>query len=46
MIDAVVKVLAKCDRVIFAYLCGSIVCEGKGNDIDVAVFPGSQTDAY
>jgi uncharacterized protein len=46
IIDAVTKVLAKDDRVIFAYLYGSIVYDGKGNDIDIAVFPGGQTDAY
>ena len=30
LIDDVIKVLAKDDRVIFAYLYGSIVSEGKG----------------
>ena len=28
------------------YLYGSMVCEGKGNDIDVAVFPVSLEDCY
>ena len=46
IVDAVIRVLAKDDRVIFAYLYGSMVCEGKGNDIDVAVFPESQADSY
>jgi predicted nucleotidyltransferase len=46
MVDAVVKVLAEDDRVIFAYLYGSMACEGTGNDIDVAVFPKSQIDSY
>ena len=46
LIDAVVKVLAKDDRVIFAYLYGSMVREGKGNDIDLAVFPESRVDCY
>jgi len=46
LVDAVVKVLAKDDRVIFAYLYGSIVSEGKGNDIDIAVFPASRADAH
>ena len=45
MVDALVKVLAKDDRVIFAYLYGSMVREGKGNDIDIAVFPASQADS-
>ena len=46
IIDAVIKVLAKDDRVIFAYLYGSIVSEGKGNDIDIAVFPESRSDSH
>ena len=46
MVDAIVKVLANDDRVIFAYLYGSMVCEGTGNDIDLAVFPESQADSY
>ena len=46
MVDAVITVLAKDDRVIFAYLYGSMVCEGKGNDIDLAVFPEGQADCY
>ena len=46
VVDAVVRVLAKDDRVIFAYLYGSMVCEGKGNDIDIAVFPEIQADCY
>lgn len=44
MVDALVKLLARDDRVIFAYLYGSMAREGKGNDIDVAVFPASRTD--
>ena len=46
LIDDVIKVLTRDDRVIFAYLYGSMVCEGKGNDIDLAVFPESQADSY
>jgi len=46
LIDAIVRVLAKEDRVIFAYLYGSVVCEGTGNDIDIAVFPEGQEDSY
>ena len=46
MIDAVVKVLAEDDRVIFAYLYGSMACESKWKDIDIAVFPVSQADYY
>ena len=46
LIDDVIRVLAEDDRVIFAYLYGSMACEGKGNDIDVAVFPEGQADCY
>ena len=46
IIDAVIRVLTKDDRVVFAYLYGSMVSEGKGNDIDVAVFPEYQADCY
>ena len=46
IIDAVIRVLTKDDRVVFAYLYGSMVSEGKGNDIDVAVFPESMADCY
>ena len=44
--DAVVKILANDDRVVFAYLYGSIISDGNGNDIDVAVFQKSQADVY
>ena len=30
LIDDVIRVLAEDDRVIFAYLYGSMACEGKG----------------
>ena len=46
LIDDVIRVLTRDDRVIFAYLYGSMVSEGKGNDVDVAVFPESQADSY
>ncbi len=46
LIDDVIRVLAEDDRVIFFFLYGSMVCEGQGNDIDVAVFPESQADSY
>jgi predicted nucleotidyltransferase len=46
LVDVVIKVLAKDDRVIFAYLYGSIVSEGKGNDIDIAVFPVSRVATH
>jgi predicted nucleotidyltransferase len=40
----IVKVLSRDDRVVFAYLYGSVVSEGKGNDIDIAVFAENQAD--
>ena len=46
LIDAVIKVLTRDDRVIFACLYGSVVCEGKEKDIDIAVFPEIQADCY
>ncbi len=46
IVDSIIKVFAKDDRVVFAYLYGSMVCEGKGNDIDLAVFPDGQADCY
>ncbi len=38
LIDAVAKDLSKHDRILFAYLYGSTVSKGKGNDIDLAVY--------
>jgi hypothetical protein len=37
LVDAVVTVLAKNDKVILACLYGAIVREGQGNDIDQTV---------
>jgi predicted nucleotidyltransferase len=44
LIDALIHVLKKDDRVSFAYLYGSFVSEGGGHDVDVAVYPKSQAD--
>ena len=46
LIDAVVKVLSKNNRILFAYLYGSTVSEGKGNDIDLAVYLKAHEDHY
>ena len=46
LVDAVIRILAKEDRVIFAYLYGSMVAMGQGNDVDIAIFQESQADAY
>jgi len=46
IVDAVVRVLAKDDRMVFSYFYGSMSCEGIGKDTDIAVFPESQADYY
>jgi predicted nucleotidyltransferase len=47
LIRAVTKVLTQDDNLIFAYLYGSMVSEGKGNDVDIAVFfDKNQADSY
>jgi predicted nucleotidyltransferase len=46
MVDAIVRVLAKDDRVLFAYLYGTMLSEGQGNDIDIAVFSDRHADHY
>ena len=38
--------LGRDDRVIFAYLYGSMLTESEGNDIDIAVFPKSEADPH
>lgn len=44
LIDAITKLLDENERVVFGYLYGSIISEGSGNDIDIAVFQEHQTD--
>ena len=46
MVDAVIQVLGRDDRVIFAYLYGTMLSEGQGNDIDIAVFSDGQSDGH
>lgn len=46
LIPAVIRELNQEDRVIFAYLYGSIAENGLGNDIDVAVYSQSETDPH
>ena len=46
LVDAAIRVLANDDRVIFAYLYGSMVSKGEGNDVDIAIFQKSQADSY
>jgi predicted nucleotidyltransferase len=38
IIDSVTRVLGKDDRVVFAYVYGSMVSDEKGNDIDIGVY--------
>jgi uncharacterized protein len=46
LINAVIEVLEKDERVVFAYLYGSLISEGQGNDIDVAVYSKDRIDPY
>lgn len=46
LIPSVIKGLNLDDRVIFAYLYGSIAEEGRGNDIDIAVYSQSNVDPH
>lgn len=46
IINSITNTLAKDSRVIFAYLYGSIVVEGHGNDIDIAVYADEQVNPH
>jgi predicted nucleotidyltransferase len=46
LINSVIRVLSSDERVIFAYLYGSLVSEEKGYDIDIALYPTNQADAF
>jgi uncharacterized protein len=45
-IDAIVKVISEDERVLFAYLYGSVADCGEGNDIDVAVYSAKNEDFH
>ena len=45
IIDSITRVLEKDDRVIFAYLYGSMISEGQGNDIDIGVYAAPDKDS-
>lgn len=45
IIDAITQVLEKDSRVVFAYLYGSMVSEGKGDDIDIGVYAEPYVDS-
>lgn len=46
LLDSILEVLEKDDRVVFAYLYGSMVTEGDGNDIDIAVFSVAEASTH
>ena len=46
IINSITNTLAKDSRVIFAYLYGSIVVEGHGKDIDIAVYADEQVNPH
>lgn len=45
-INAAIKVLSENDRILFAYLYGSTLSGGKGNDIDIAVYTKADEDPH
>jgi uncharacterized protein len=42
----IIDTLSKDSRIIFAYLYGSVVSEGVGNDIDIAVYSVGQVNPH
>jgi len=46
MKEVIKSVLSEDHRVVFAYLYGSFAEDGKGNDIDIAVYATEGTDEY
>ena len=42
--DAITRVLKKDDRVIFAYLYGSMVSQGEGDDYDIGIYADPDLD--
>lgn len=46
LLNAITFVLSNDQRVVFAYLYGSISSEGIGNDIDIAVYLKGQADPH
>lgn len=45
IIDSITRVLEKDDRVVLAYLYGTMVSEGGGNDIDIGVVADRDKDS-
>lgn len=46
IIDSIVRVLSEDERVLFAYLYGSVADRGEGNDIDIAVYSMKHADFH
>ena len=46
LVDDIIYILSKDQRVVFAYLYGSSAEEGVGNDIDIAVYSIEQGDPH
>ena len=46
IIDSIVKVVSQDERVLFAYLYGTVADRGEGNDIDVAVYGAKNQDLH
>lgn len=44
--DSITAALSEDDRVVFAYLYGSAAENGKGNDIDIAVYAAKGVDPH
>jgi predicted nucleotidyltransferase len=46
IIDSIVKAISEDERVLFAYLYGSVSGSGEGGDIDVAVYSKEHVDFH
>ena len=45
-INTIVETLEKEERVLFAYLYGSVAAGEKGNDIDIAIYSATDADSH
>jgi predicted nucleotidyltransferase len=45
-INTIVEILENEDRVLFAYLYGSVATGEKGNDIDIAIYSATDADPH
>jgi uncharacterized protein len=46
LIDNIIETLSKDPRVVFAYLYGSMVVAGAGNDVDIALYSVEQANPH